>query len=171
MLGVYEKFSAFGDFFLYLPPDCVRVANTRANVFGAYRSLRSVFHGGGVRLRTNGSSHRGNRFRLLDGCVANGVFVRSVGTVIVRLNLCLPQTKLARGVGSARADPLRLCAIFIAGNLFALRFYRYTHAHALRAILSRVVFGIRRPYGNPHTAVVAFSKEVLRVEVLGVNVL
>ena len=124
-----------------------------------------------MRFGTERSGRRNDRFRLLDGCVANGVFVRFVGTVIVRLNLCLPQAKLARGVGSARADPLRLCAMFPAGNLFALRFYRYTHAHALRAILSRVVFNIRRFDGCPHAAAVAFSKEVLRVEVLGVNVL
>ena len=114
-----------------------------------------------MRFRTNGSGHRGNRFRLLDGCVANGVFVRSVGIIIVRLNLCLPQAKLARGVGSARADLFHLCAIFIAGNLFILRFCRYAYLCMVFAILPRVVFGIRRPYGNPHTAVVAFSEEIL----------
>ena len=116
-----------------------------------------------MRFGTNGSGHRGNRFRLLDGCVANGVFVWSVGTVIVRLNFCLPQAKLARGVGSARADPFHLCAIFIAGSVFTLCFRRFTHAHALRAILSRVVFNIRRPYGNRYTTAVAFPKEILRV--------
>lgn len=124
-----------------------------------------------MRFRTNGSGDRDDRFRLLDGCVANGVFVRSVGTVIVRLNLCLPQKKLARGVGGARADPFHLCAIFIAGNLFAFRFYCYTHTVALCTILPRIVFNIRRSYSNPDTLAVAFSKEVLRVEVLGVNVL
>lgn len=124
-----------------------------------------------MRFGTNGSGDHGNRFRLLDGCVANGVFVRSVGTVIVRLNLCLPQAKLARGVGSARADPLRLCAMFPAGNLFALRFYRYTHAHALRAILSRVIFMLRRFNSNSYIAVVAFSEEVFYIEISGVNAL
>ena len=160
---MYENFSAFGDFFRSLLPDAVYIASDRANVLDKSKPLRFIFHGGGVRFRTNGSDHRGNRFRLLDGCVANGVFVWSVGTVIVRLNFCLPQAKLARGVGSARADPLRLCAMFPAGNLFALRFYRYTHAHALRAILSRVVFNIRRPYGNRYTTAAAFPKEILRV--------
>lgn len=116
-----------------------------------------------MRFRTDGSGHRGNRFRLLDGCVANGVFVRSVGTVIVRLNLCLPQTKLARGVGSTRADSFRLRAMVPAGDLFTLRFCRYAYLCMVFAILPRVVFGIRRPYGNPHTAVVAFSEEILCV--------
>ena len=57
-----------------------------------------------MRFRTNGSGHRGNRFGLLDGCVANGVFVWSVGTVIVRLNFCLPQAKLVRVVKGAVLD-------------------------------------------------------------------
>ena len=116
-----------------------------------------------MRFRTDGSGHRGNRFRLLDGCVANGVFVRSVGAVIVRLNLCLPQTKLARGVGGARADLLRLCAMFPAGNLFAFRFYCYTHTVALCTILPRIVFNIRRFDGCPDASAVAFPKEIFCV--------
>ena len=116
-----------------------------------------------MRFRTNGRGHRGNRFRLLDGCVANGVFVWSVTIVIVCLDFCLPQTKLARGVGSARADLLRLCAMSSAGNLFTLRFCRYTHVDAISAILPCVVFNIRNPNGNSDTATVALSKEILRV--------
>ena len=168
---MYENFPTFGDFFRSLLPDAVCIASDRANVLDKSKPLRFIFHGGGVRFRTNGSGHRGNRFGLLDGCVANGVFVWSVGTVIVRLNFCLPQAKLARGVGSARADPLRLCAMFPAGNLFTLCFRRFTHAHALRAILSRVVFMLRRFNSNSYIAVVAFSEEVFYVEVSGVNAL
>ena len=117
-----------------------------------------------MRFGTERSGRRNDRFRLLDGCVANGVFVRSVGAVIVRLNLCLPQAKLARGVGGARADPFRLCAMFPAGNLFAFRFCRYTHAHVSRTILPRIVCMVGRPYGNFDAAVVAFSKEVHRIK-------
>ena len=116
-----------------------------------------------MRLGTERSGRRNDRFRLLDGCVANGVFVRFVGTVIVRLNLCLPQKKLARGVGSARADLLRLCAMSPAGILSALRSRDKPHSRALSEILFFVDFTLRGTHGNSCAALVAFSEEILRV--------